>query len=700
MEYVIGIDIGGTCTDCVVLDTRGDVTLAKAFSTPDDFSAGIIDALQVASRTLDRRLAEVLADTRLLIHSTTVVENAVLAGELAKGGLITTRGFEDTLFITRGGYGRWSGLSEDEKRNPIETDKLTPLIPSSLIKGIRERTDARGIVLQEPSEADVMSVLEGLLALGIQAVGVCLLWSVRNPANEQMVGALIRRLRPDLFVTLSHDIAPVVGEYERTSTVALNIGLGPVVSAYMDALESRLDRLGFRGVLLVMQSYGGVVPVAKARNSPVGLIESGPVAGLVGSKYLGELQGVQNVIAADMGGTTFKVGVVREGLIEYQRESMALRHHYSLPKMDVTSLGLAGGSIIAVDPITGAPRVGPRSAGSYPGPICYDHGGEEPTVTDVDATLGYLNPDFFLGGRASLNVEKAAKVFEEKIAHPLGLSLEEAAAAIFRLTNSMICDLLHKVTVQRGLDPRQFALFSFGGTAGMHATAYAEALEVLVTIIPHSASVHGAFGLVASDVVHELQTPKHLRTPADPAEVEAIFEDLIGTVTAHLLGEGFGQAEIVLGRSIDMRYRRQVHILTVPIDGESVTAETLDRTVAWFERLYQEKYGPESVYRGADVDFVNFRVRGRGLLKRPGLRAAEVGSTDPSWALVDVRPAWVEQARAMQLVSGYDFERLVPGNEVAGPAIIWSPITTVVLNPGQTARVDEYRNLVIPTVGR
>lgn len=696
MPYVLAVDIGGTCTDSVIVDESGRTALGKAFSTPPDFSTGIFDSLGDAARNLGVDLATVLPDTRLFLHSTTVAENAVVDGTLAEAGLITTQGFEHTLFSTRGGYGRWSGLTEDEKRNPIETEKMPPIVPVAQIRGIKERTNAAGEALFPLDMEEVREAVEALLENGVRSLGVCLLWSFVNPAAEQQVGALITQLSPDTFLTLSHEIAPIVGEYERTSTVALNSRLGPVIERYITNLQSKLKQEGFAGTLLVAQAYGGLLPAEKALAYPVGMIESGPVAGLVGSRHLGEMLGHPNIIAADMGGTTFKVGVVREGLIEYQRESMVLRYHYTVPKMDVTSLGLAGGSIISVDSRTGIPQVGPQSAGSYPGPVCYQNGGESPTVTDVDAILGYLNPDFFLGGRESLNIEKAAEVFREKVADPLGRSVPEAAAAIYRLANSMIYDLLHKATIQRGLDPRQFALFSFGGTAGMHVAAYGDELGVAQIVIPYSASVHGAFGLTTSDIVHEDQTTKPMTEPWDVALLQEIFDSLAHNVTEQLLQEGFAEDEIRLERSIDMRYRRQVHILTAPVAGNGqLTGEALDSTIAQFETLYEGRYGQESAYREAGIELVSYRVRGSGLVKTPELPEHEPGETDAEHAVVEVRRAWVEKARAFQDVKGYDFTRLVPGNEVPGPAIIWTPITTVVTNPDQVARVDKYKNLII-----
>jgi N-methylhydantoinase A len=702
MQFIVGIDIGGTGTDCVVVDGAGEVTLGKAFSTPPDFSTGILNSLAVAAAELGMSRTELLQRTTLFLHSTTVAENAVVDGTLATGGVLTSAGFEDTLFSMRGGYGRWSGLTEEGKRNPIDTDKPAPVVPGELVRGIHGRADAEGNIRVAVDPDQVEAALRALLDNGAEAIGVSLLWSFTNPANELAVKDVVERVCPDVFFTMSHEIAPIVGEYERTSTVALNVRLGPVVRRYLDNLASGLREEGFAGVLLVMQAYGGLLPFDKAAQAPVGMIESGPVSGLVGSKSLGELIGAHNIIAADMGGTTFKVGVVREGLIEYQRESMVLRHHYALPKMDVVSLGLAGGSIISVDPRTGTPQIGPRSAGSYPGPVVYRHGGEEPTVVDVDAILGYLNADFFFGGRETLDIDLARRAFEEKVARPLGMDVLDAAAAIYKLANSLFHDLLHKTTVQRGLDPRNFSLFSFGGTAGMHVATYAEELGTPQIVIPYSASVHGAFGLITSDIAHEDQITHPMHLPVDAGEVAGIYGQLEQRMVDQLAEEGFSGEAVRLQRAVDMRYRRQVHIMTVPVDSDGpIDDDVLQHAVARFESLYEEKYGKESAYREAGIELVSFRLRGEGIVRKPDFRHADLGDSDASHAIAARVEAWVPLADRMDELDGYDFERLAPGNLIEGPAIVWTPITTVVVGERQQARVDEYKNLVITTsVGR
>jgi N-methylhydantoinase A len=649
----------------------------------------------MSAAALGMTAQELLARTRLFLHSTTVAENAVVDGALASAGLLTTRGFEDTLFATRGGYGRWSGLTDDEKRNPVETHKPPPLVGRQRIRGLSERTDAHGAVLKAVDLAEVDVALRELRAAGASAIGVCLLWSIVNPANERAVVERIRQAWPGVFVTASHEIAPMLGEYERTSSVALNVSLGPVVSNYLNTLEQWLRDAGCRGTLLIMQAHGGLVPVGVAAARPVSLLESGPVGGLIGCKNLGERIGEPNIISSDMGGTTFKVGTVQQGLLDYQRESMVLRYHYALPKLDVVSLGLAGGSIVAVDP-AGEPRLGPRSAGAYPGPICYRHGGTEPTLTDIDGILGYLNDAFFLDGKAALDIEAAREAFTARVATPLGMDTETAAAAIYRFANSRIYDLLHKTTVQRGLDPRRFALFSTGGTAGMHLPAIGRRLGVRAIVVPHSASVHGAFGIATSDVVHDELVTQPMRGPTDVREVNAIFERLSARLVQQLRAEDFSAAQSVIARAIDMRYRRQVHILTVPVEGNApLTQADLARVSERFDALYRQRYGSESAFGDSGIELVTFRVRATGLVPKPALAPQQPGPTDAAGAILELRRAFIEDAGWLDRVPGYDFRALRPGHAIAGPAIIWTPITTVVVQASQAATIDGYRNIVI-----
>lgn len=696
MQYIFGVDTGGTCTDCVVIDEMGRLTVSKVLSTPSDFTEGVMNAIQVAAEKLGVGLSTFLGSTRLFLHSTTVAENAVVDGTLAKAGLLANRGFEEILFMTRGAHGRTAGLSKEEKKNPTRTDKPQPLIPTFMIKGIKERIDYKGQVMVIPDEAEIERAIEELLGNGTEAIGVCFLWSFQNPDNESKVKRLVQKLHPELFFSASNEIAPTLGEYERTSTVALNICLGPLVSRYLTKLENTLKENGFRGIMLVMQAYGGLLTSESASTRPVGMVESGPVSGLVGSKAMGHVLGYNNIIAVDMGGTTFKAGAIREGLIEYQREQTVLRYHYVLPKMDIVSIGLAGGSIVSVDPRTNVPRIGPKSAGAYPGPVCYGFGSDNPTITDIDLLLGYLNPKYFLEGRAELDSERARQVFKSKIADRLGMGVLEAASSLYRLANSLIYDMLHKTTVEKGLDPRGYVLFSYGGTAGMHLGPVAQELGVKKVIVPYTASVQGAYGLISADVVHEEQITHPLRVPAAVDEVNHVFEMLEDKTMEQLRTEGFKDEEMMVHLALDMRYRRQIHLVTIPIRAKvPVTANDLEQTYDDYEKMYEERYGKGSAYREAGMEIVSFRARACGALRKPKLTVEHFAGPNPEAAFVEYREAYFSAVLCTKNAKCYDFEKMLPGYEVRGPSIIWTPITTIVINPGQKAAIDQYRNIVL-----
>jgi N-methylhydantoinase A len=700
MSYTVCVDIGGTATDTVVVDAQGTLTVGKAFSTPPTFVEGVLDSVSVTARKLRMDLPALLADARLFLHSTTVGENAIADRTLAKAGLLVTAGTEDILFLARNTYGRWAGASQQEIKDPVHLDKPPALIPRPLIKGIRERTDILGNVLLEVDERQVEAAVTELVERGVEAIGVVFLHSYVNPQNERIVGDIIERMHPGLFCTLSHDLSAIIGEYERMSSVALNVRLGPSVSRYLENLTSALEDRDFGGDPLIMQAYGGLLGSDDAEGRPTGLIESGPVAGLIGSKLLAERMGYDNVVAADMGGTTFKAGVVRQGVLSYQRKPIAIRYPYSVPKMDIVSIGLAGGSVVWLDARTGAPRIGPQSAGATPGPVCYRRGGTEPTITDVDLILGYLKPDLFLEGRAGLDRDAALEAFESRIAAPLGLDVLEAAGQMYRLANSFMFDLLHKMTVQRGLDPREYVLFSYGGTAGMHLGAVGEELQVERVVIPASASVQGAFGLSSADVVHEQQASRPIA--AVSASLDAASETLSSLreqARSSLRAAGFEDDRIGIQCSVDMRYRRQVHELTTPVEMNGRLGEDdLERLIAAFEGLYREQYGEGSALTGSPVEFVTFRVRGTGRIDKPELSAERLAGPEPSpSALVETRQVYIDHdgVKGLTEVAGYDFEQLRAGNRIEGPAIIWTPITTVVVQPGHRADLDRHKTITL-----
>ena len=694
MPYIIGVDVGGTFTDAVLLDNEGSVTVGKALSTPEDLSLGVLNSIEVAAEAVGLGLEELLGRASTLLLGTTAAENAVITGQLARVGLLMTKGFEDSLILMRGGYGRWSGLSDEEIIHPVMTDKPPPIVPRTRIEGVCERTDSEGDVIAPLDEEDARRALKTLMDDRVESLGVCFLWSFVNPENERKMGEVIRELAPEVPVTLSSELTPRIGEYERTSTVALNAALSPTLSRALLNLEGRVAEKGFKKSVLVMQGYGGLLSVLQASSRPVGLIESGPAGGIIGSQFVGNLVGMRNIIGCDLGGTSFKVGVITEGAFEYAWESTILRYHSLIPKIDIVSIGAGGGSIVWVEPRTNLPRIGPHSAGASPGPVCYDLGGLEPTLTDVNLILGYVDPEYFLGGRMRLNLEKAREQFQKKIAEPLGMEVEKAASSVYKLANAQMADLVRRVTVERGLDPKDYVLFAYGGAAAIHAGVFAPQLGVQKVVVPSTASVNGAFGIVASDVTHEHTLTKHLEVPADEAEVNEIFLGLERKAVEELKGEDFSDTEIRLHRSVGMQFRLQVHEVVTPIPVEGpLTREDLEETYRRFERLYEQKHGKGSAYKEAGMEITSFQLRGVGRLTKPALQAYQEAGPSSEGALIDRRPVSFDGQRHSTGI--YRYDSLESGNEISGPAIILTPVTTIVIQPGQRAGVDPYKNIVI-----
>lgn len=696
-KYLVATDVGGTCTDTIVFAAGEPIYLGKALSTPPNFATGVIDSIASAAKSMGIGLERLLQDTSLFIHGSTVVDNTVLTRDGAPTGLITTEGFEDTILVTRGAYGRWGGLSEDRVKHPVKTERAPPLVSPDCIVGIKERTDYKGEVLQEIDEAAAERAICFLLdEKKVQALAVSFLWSFYNPQNEQKIKDIVQRVAPNIYCTLSSDIAPVPGEYERSSTTVINAYCGQIAKSYLNSLERLLVDGGYRGPTMVMQGYGGLLPAAEAAERSIGMLECGPAAGVIGSRVLGQLLDQPNVIATDMGGTTFKVSVIQNGTIEYAREPMVDRFHYTQPKIEVVSIGSGGGSIITLESGSKAPRVGPRSAGAVPGPVCYGRGGTEPTLTDVFMLIGYMDPNIFLGGTMTLDRKGARKVFEDKIAKPLGMSVEEAAFGVYRVATAQIGDLIHEITVERGLDPRDFVLHVFGGSCGMVAGMFGAELNVKRMVVPYTASVNCAFGLVSADIVHEYTTTALLPVPSPAADVNRIFEPMAERARRQLEVEGFSGSKVQIEWSIDLRYSRQVHEVTTPVRaGLPLNEAGIARVVADFEALYERKYGKGSAFREAGVEMTMFRLTARGLMDRPKIEPIGLSGPGSSHAHAGRRPIFIEAKNKMDEADIFDFEKLVPGNVVKGPAVIHTPITTIVLQTDQVGTMDGYRNIII-----
>ena len=695
MEYIIGVDIGGTFTDCVVLDSDGKLTIGKALSTPRDFSAGVVDALQNATENLGLPgIGDLLRATHLFFHACTVADNTLINRAGAVTGLVVTEGFPDTFLMMRGNLAL--GLTESEASHVATLEKPEPLVPQGLTAEVPGRIDYKGSVLIDTDVGRIEGVVDRLVGKGVESVAVCLLWSIANSAHEKAVAEVIGRRHPGVHVSCSSDIAPFLGEYERTATTIFSAYIGPKIVAYMRSLQGKLAGNGLRSAPLVMQAYGGMLSIEATSQKAIGTLESGPAAGVVGSKFIADLIGEPNVLATDMGGTTFKVSLVRGGQIERDYQPVFERYSILAPKIWVASIGAGGGSLAWIDDKSGLLKVGPQGAGAAPGPVAYGLGGTEPTVCDADVVLGYLNPGYFLGGRMTLDKDAATAAVEERIAKPLDMTTVSAAGGIFRIINAHMSDLIRRCTVERGYDPREFAMVAIGGSAPVHAARCAVQLGVRKVVIPLTASVHAATGLISADVTYEYGMSDHAVVPLDPVRLNAGFDTLCARAAEDLGNAGFEKEDTVILRSVDMRYRYQVNELNVPVPGSDPVQEAeLEQLYSRFDELYEQAYGKESGYPEAGREMLSLRVTAIGKLAKPAVHKNPVEPGDVREARKERRDVYFEEYEGFTATDIYDFGRLSPGMSIAGPAVIETPVTTIVVNPKDHAEMDAFRNIVL-----
>jgi N-methylhydantoinase A len=698
-SYVVGVDIGGTFTDCVVVGDEGTMTFGKSSSTPHNFALGVLDAVKDAAKNLGLPdEAELLGATRLFYHACTIGDNTLITRAGAKTGLIATQGFGDTILMMRGGI--TAGLPESIANHSAALTKPEPFVPKSLITEVNERIDFEGDVVVRLEREEAERAIKKLVDQGVDSIAVALLWSIANDSHEQVLGQILRERYPEVFFSLSSEAASYLGEYERTATTVFNAYIGPKIGAYLNKLRDLLSARGLQREPLIMQAYGGVLGIDASVHKAVGTIESGPAAGVLACQFMGKLTGIDNIVSADMGGTTFKVGVVRDATLERDYHPTFLRYRLLSPKIWVESIGAGGGSIAWIDEATGLLKVGPQGAGASPGPVCYGRGGTEPTVTDASLILGFLNPDYFLGGQITLDVDGARKAIEEKVAKPLGMSVVEGASAIYRIVNAQMSDLIRNATIQRGHDPRGDTLFAFGGAGPTHAGRFASELGMKQVLIPATASVHSAVGLVSSDVVYEEGVSDRTQVPAPAERINASFAPVVAKVRRDLKEAGFSGDDITIVRSVDMRYRYQVHEINVPLPPgiDELNDEDLAALYARFDELYEGAYGKGSAYRAAGTEIVTFRVTGSGLLSKPAILPVAVKDQVATAAQKGERPVYFEEYGDFAPTALFDIEKMQPGMAFSGPAVIETPITTVLVNPGDGAVMDEFRNIRI-TVG-
>ena len=684
MTYRVGFDVGGTFTDFVLQAPSGELTTGKRLTTYPDPSAACLAGLD----ELIERAGVSWAELGQAVHGTTLGSNVVIERKAAGVGLLTTRGFRDVLIIGR------------EKRYQVydlQIEKPPVLVPRRLIGEVTERVLADGTVRTPLDEDDARRAIRALAARGVTTLAICLLHAYVNPAHELRLAALAAEEAPHVTVTLSHEVSPTFREYERTSTTVVNAYVMTAVREYLRGLVAALGARGYRGRLFVMQSSGGVATAEAMERYPVRMIESGPAAGALMAAAYGELTGHRDLIAFDMGGTTAKLALIENGrpftttAFELHRVNNAPGSGLpmNIQAIDLVEIGAGGGSIAR--PRLGVITVGPESASSTPGPVCYARGGEAPTVTDANLALGYLNPDYFAGGAMPLHLGGAVRAIEEKVGRPLGLSLDQAAWGIHAIVNTNMELATRVVSIERGRDPRGLSLVAFGGSGPVHGCRLAQALGIPRVILPAAAGVTAAIGLLAAEVRFDVSRTYVRRLDAlDPARLSAMYDEM-ATQAAAVVGDSAAGDGVTVVRSVDARYVGQGYELTVSVPGGRLDAAALERLRGAFDEVYAARYG--YAQPAEPVEVVTWKLSAIGGAPRVAL--AKASSTLGDGGVKGRRRAYFPEAGGWIDCPIYDRYKLAAGLQIAGPAIVEERESTSVLPPGAVATVDEYANLIV-----
>jgi N-methylhydantoinase A len=667
-RFRVGVDVGGTFTDFTVLHADGRVSLWKEDSDPVEPIRPIRQGLQAVADRLALPLETFLSRTELFVHGTTIATNSLIQRSGPRLGLLCTQGFRDVLYL-RNGF-------KPERFN-VHIEHPKPLVERYLRIAVRERMDRSGHPMLALDEANVVAAADRFREAGVAAVAVGFIWSVANPAHEYRAAAILAESLPSIPILCSADILPEIREWERISATVLSAYILPSISGYLEQLEALLSSSGYGRGPLIMQINGGCASVREILRRPVNALASGPAAAPAAAAFYARQNNLRNIVAIDMGGTSLDVTLVRDGHVNMSRDIQVEQQPIGVPGVEVLSIGAGGGSIAWVDP-GGALRVGPRSAGARPGPAAYGTGGTEPTVTDANVVLGYLDPDAFLGGRRKLDRERAEKAVETKVGRPLNMTTADAAAGIVRIVNANMVDAIRAISVKRGVDIRSYTLVVGGGAGGLHGVELARELGVSDVLIPREAGTFCAFGMTTTDVRYDEMAPYHLLSNAKGLEaVDTLFATLSQDVRNRLAQQGFADSAIKLERSVDARYAGQVHELTVPVPDIRALS---DQDVRRVEQSFHDEHQRQFTYarREMPIEFLHWRVTAFGRVPVTEVpisaspRARSVRATG-------IRHVYDPVTRREISIEAYDATHLVPGATLMGPAVVQADTTTIMI---------------------
>jgi len=691
MRFKIGVDVGGTFTDFLLMEESGDSGIFKILSTPEDPSVAVMNGLVDMAKTKGLDLDAFLENVEIIVHGTTVTTNAVLTGSVAKTGLLTTKGFRDALQMRR-------GIREELYNNKYLPPP--PIVPRYLRIPVEERVDYAGKVLKAINLSDVDEGLRKFEENGIEAVAICFMHAYGNDENELSAAKRVQDQLPGAYLSVSSRILPQVRFYDRVSTTVLNSAVGPVLKEYLSRLTDKLMREGFKGILLIMQSNGGVTSPETVAELAASTLLSGPAAAPIAGTAYTALHGYDSFITIDMGGTSFDAALIKDSTPIVTTDGKVSRYALALPMMEINTIGAGGGSIAWIDE-GGLLRMGPKSAGARPGPVCYGLGGEEPTCSDANLILGYLNADYFAGGKMPLDYTGAEKAIQEKIAHPLSMSLVEAASGMCHIMNVNMASAIREISVQRGYDPREFLLVCAGGAGPIHAAMIAHELEIPRILIPKESSIFCAAGMLLSDLKHDFVRTYHSlfsKETMDLSKFFSLLEDMEQEGERVLSAENIPPERRIFHFSMDLRYLGQYHEVNVPVPAEDIKAFNEQAMKQAFHSHHDRLYGYSLKEEGREVELVNLRMTAAGVTEKPAFRKDAFRGTDPSGCLKGGRPIFIPSAGEYMPVEVYDGDKMGYGNAVKGPAIIEQVNTTIFVPPGYEVECDEYGSYLLTLV--
>jgi N-methylhydantoinase A len=683
MSFRVGIDTGGTFTDAISVDEAGNLVEAKSPTTPKDLKIGIMNCMDELAEKLHMGRQSLMGKIDTIVHGTTQGTNAIIMRSGPKMGIMATRGHADTIQLRR---------VRKENMWDWRLPFPQPLVPRWLRVGIDERLNSRGEILRPLHEESVHKAAAYLKKMGVESIVVTLIFSFLNPVHERRVREIIKEDFPGVHVTLSSEVVAIPGEYERFSTAVLDAYIRPAIVSYIESLQERLGDEGFRGQLFFIQNNGGAIAADEAIRKPSTLAISGPAAGPSAAITIGGWGGYKNLLSVDMGGTSFDIAIIDNGNVMVKDEGLICDHRFSLPLIDIETLGAGGGSIAWFD-LGGTLRVGPQSAGADPGPACYGCGGEEATVTDAAVVLGYINPDYFLGGKMKLRKDLAEKVIKEKVAERLKMNIPGAAYAMYEISNSLMANGAAHAFIKKGYDPREFVLIAGGSATPLSALKIATELGMQKVLVTKVAPCYCPFGMLGVDVRHNFS--RYYRVQGDKLDIDylkELYQAMEAEGTDMLAKEGIPVSQCILQRTLRMRYYGQFREVEVTWPSGAITMEAIAEGVANFHRRHKELFGTSN--EKYPLEFMSFGLIAIGRMPQATMKEIKRGTADASAALKGERDAYFGESNGYTKTRIYDGDKLLAGNILEGPCIVEETMTTVVVPPGFKTRVDEYGNYI------